>query len=192
MFLESLKLTLSDEKTLITNTRLSKVKFLGTYIQRIAPTVIPLARPHSAGNIRMTAPLPLITRRLKEKGFWYMSPRGPISKAITHLIPFPVKDLILRFRTILNGFLNYYSFADNICSLANVYYLLNHSLRSTICRKLDISRPVFLSIFGPDTTISIVRRDGETVHLNFPRPRLVRSPMKFQISSSQDPTRIKD
>src|SRR5438445_9805804 len=30
----------------------------------------PLGSPMSAGKIRMTAPLPLLTKRLREKGFW--------------------------------------------------------------------------------------------------------------------------
>jgi hypothetical protein len=50
-FLQSLKLTLSDEKTLITNTRQGKVKFLGTFIKRIAPLKGPLKRPKAAGQI---------------------------------------------------------------------------------------------------------------------------------------------
>jgi len=55
-FLQSLKLTLSEEKTLITNLRRKKVKFLGTFIRRITPTRGPLAKPKAAGRLWMTAP----------------------------------------------------------------------------------------------------------------------------------------
>ena len=193
VFLQSLNLTLSEEKTLITNTRERKVKFLGTHIQRIAPIKTPLGCPSSAGKIRMTAPIRLLTQRLRERGFWKLSSTGrPVSKGVTILLPFPIKDLILRFRTILRGFLNYYSFADNITSLMYIYFLLSGSLKSTICRKFDIGRRECLDLYGPNTTISIRKRDGQLVHLDFPPPRLVRHPMNFQGSSSEDPTRIKD
>jgi hypothetical protein len=51
LFLNSLKLTLSEEKTLITNVRSSRVKFLGTLIKRIAPVNGPLSKPKAAGEI---------------------------------------------------------------------------------------------------------------------------------------------
>lgn len=68
-FLASLKLQLSEEKTLITNTRRGKVKFLGTLINRVSPTRGRLAIPKLAGRIRMNVPLQSLTERLHEKGF---------------------------------------------------------------------------------------------------------------------------
>src|SRR5437868_13804731 len=98
----------------------------------------PLGSPMSAGKIRMTAPLPLLTKRLRENGFWSPSPKVAVSNGIKNLQPLPVKDLILPFRTILSGFVNFYSFADNITSLIHIYYLLSGSLKKTIGRKMDI------------------------------------------------------
>jgi len=66
-FLQSLKLTLSAEKTLVTNTRWGKVKFLGTYIRRITPTRGSLAQPQAAGKIWMTAPMPILSKRLASR-----------------------------------------------------------------------------------------------------------------------------
>ena len=189
-FLLSLKLTLSEEKTLITNTRLGRVKFLGTLIRRIAPTR--RFRPLSSGNIWMTIPLPLITKRLKEKGFWKPGPKGPIPIGITKFIPLSIKELILRFRTILNGYLNYYSFSDNIRSLSYIYFLLHHSLRKTICRKIDIGPREFFAIYGPNITITIRRKDGKWVDLDFPMPKLTRNPTNFQGVTPGDPLRVKD
>jgi hypothetical protein len=61
------------------------------------------------GNLWMTAPIPEIVDRLVKKGFakwaqkkWYPLPIGDLT-------PLPVKDLILRYRVIMYGFLNYYS-----------------------------------------------------------------------------------
>src|SRR5207302_4413267 len=104
--------------------------------RRITPARRSLARPRAAGKLWMTAPLPLLAKRLFEKGFWKHGPKGPVAKGIPHLTPFSLKDLILRFRTIMNGYVNFYSFADNISSLGYIYYLLHGSLRCTICRKL--------------------------------------------------------
>jgi hypothetical protein len=111
---------------------------------------------------------------------------------ITNFMAWPIKDIILRFRAILAGFLNYYSFADNIRSLHWIYFLLHGSLRKTICRKLDIGTKDFLSSYGPNITITIRRSDGKNVQLDFPPPKLRRSPMKFQGSTTKDPLRTKD
>lgn len=101
----------------------------------------------------MTAPLALITKRLRDKGFWKMGGNGPVPKAIPKFLAAPVKDLIIRYRSILYGFLNFYSFARNIRSLIFLYYLLRGSLKNTICRKLDIGSKKFDSIYGKNITI---------------------------------------
>lgn len=75
VFLENLKLDLSMEKTLITNARSDRAKFLGIYIKRIAsnkgPTKCILANKVSrripTGNMWMTAPILEIAKRLESK-----------------------------------------------------------------------------------------------------------------------------
>lgn len=49
--------------------RRGRVKFLGTYIRRITPLRGRLAHPRTAGAIRMTAPMDILSKRLREKGF---------------------------------------------------------------------------------------------------------------------------
>jgi hypothetical protein len=192
-FLQSLKLTLSEEKTLITNLRKEKVKFLGTYIHRITPTRGPLAKPRAAGRLWMTAPLSILSQRLHDKGFWKKGGNGPVPKAITKFLAAPVKDLILRYRSILAGFLNYYSFARNIHSLVFLYYLLHGSLRSTICRKLDIGPREFKSIYGKNIAITIYQaKTKKWVDLDFAWPKVTTKPNNFQCKYEADPMRIKD
>jgi hypothetical protein len=69
----------------------------------------------------MTAPIMGLAERLRTKGFL----KGPSDlmkpASMPELIPLSVKDLILRFRTILSGFLNYYSFVDNREALGKIY-----------------------------------------------------------------------
>jgi hypothetical protein len=77
MFLKDLKLDLSIEKTLITNARAERAKFLGVYIKRMAPSIGgPLVKKVNGkskriptGNTWMTAPLDCITKRLVENKF---------------------------------------------------------------------------------------------------------------------------
>ncbi|KAF8414396.1 type II intron maturase-domain-containing protein [Tirmania nivea] len=159
-FLKTLSLSLSEEKTLITNTRRGQIKFLGTHIRRLTPTHGRLSKPSSAGNIRMTAPMKILTKRLREKNFCKFAPVGKKSSGMKPLgipsfSPWPIKDIILRYRAILNGILNYYSFADNRGSLSYIYFILHGSLRNTICRKLDIGIREFYRIYGPDITIRL-------------------------------------
>jgi retron-type reverse transcriptase len=68
-FLSSIGLTLSEEKTLITNTSQKPVKFLGTLIKRISPNMGNRPKLKGPGWIWMTAPLRILAKRLKEKGF---------------------------------------------------------------------------------------------------------------------------
>jgi len=77
-YLHKLKLTLSEEKTLITSARTDKAKFLGTEIKRFSSNrseiftkskSLKRNRRIPSGNIRMTLPLQAIVRRLMKKGF---------------------------------------------------------------------------------------------------------------------------
>jgi hypothetical protein len=135
----------------------------------------------------------ILLNRLKTKGFCKPGATWLRPVGITEFIGWPVKDLILRFRTILAGILNFYSFADNICSLAYIYYLLHGSLRKTICRKMDIGLHEFYAIFGPKITLSVYQSaTRKYVNLDFPCPPLIRSPLDFSGSTKRDPFAIKD
>ena len=141
----------------------------------------------------MTAPLQMLGKRLREKGFWRPGPSGPVPKGINKFIAFPIKDLILRFRTIMSGFVNFYSFSDNIHALRSVYYLLRCSLQRTICKKLDIGIRECLVRYGPDVTLFIVKKDGTEVCLDFKCPPLRRAPMNFQGADlHKDPLIVKN
>jgi len=155
IFLQSLKLSLSEEKTLITNTRRGRVKFLGTHIYKLTPTKGSLSHPTMAGTIRMNAPLKILAKRLRERHFWKPTKTGPKALGIPSWIGWPIKELILRFRAILNGLLNFYSHVDNRGSLAYIYFILHGSLRNTICRKLNIGFREFYHIYGPKISITI-------------------------------------
>jgi len=121
-FLASMKLELSMEKTLITNTRLERARFLGTDIKRQASRNLDKIITRSnglksksppSGNIIMTAPIDKITKKLLERKFLVRRKGELIPQSIPKFLVLPVKDLIIRFRSILMGFLNYFSFVHN-------------------------------------------------------------------------------
>jgi hypothetical protein len=111
------------------------------------------------------------------------------------LTALPLKDIILWFRVILRGFLNYYSFTDNYSKLAagratrphaasarglaKIYWVLKECLRKTISSKKKMNRSAFLKAFGKDCTINLRRSDGVRVCLDYARPNLNRDPMRF-------------
>lgn len=125
-FLQSLKLELSAEKTLITNARSSRAK--GVHIKRLVshngPSLVKSTlgrkRRVATGNLIMTVPMLEIFEKMKLRG--YMKP-GKLFGALSvpALVGLPIKDMIIRYRTVLNGLLNYYSFADNKPQLASVF-----------------------------------------------------------------------
>jgi group II intron reverse transcriptase/maturase len=201
VFLKDLKLELSIEKTLITNARSDRAKFLGVLIKRIASnkglTSIRdengLSKRIPSGNTWMTAPIPEIIKRLINRKFANLVKDrwDPIS--IPQLIPLPIKDIILRFKTVLAGFLNYFSFVDNRKKLLKVYWVLKESLRKTICRKLDIGKKTFLRQFGPQTILKIRKSDGTTVELDFKCPGLSALRSDFRGTRKfNDPLQVKN
>ena len=141
-FLAKLNLELSMEKTLITNTRLCKAKFLGTYIMRPFAKLNKVVRDLrgnlkkiSGGALIMNAPIKKIVDKLREKhllaryhpeGFTTIYHHKPAY--IQSWINVPVKDLIILYRSILAGILNYWSFVDNRASLLKIYGILKRSL----------------------------------------------------------------
>jgi group II intron reverse transcriptase/maturase len=192
-FLSKLKLNLSLEKTLITNMRTERAKFLSIYIKRIASNTGPqktyqykgITKRIPTGGLWMTAAVPELIKRLIDKGFLKITNDRWKPVSIQRFLPLKPRDMILRYRSILNGIINYHSFVDNKPRLAKIYWVLKESLRKTICRKLMISGSLFLRKFGKN--ISIIEKnksDKETTFVNFACPSLNRRPMLFYGKSS--------
>jgi len=192
--LDRLNLELNLDKTLITNAKTEKARFLGVNINRnIANTRQKLHSSDSnssykgqkhrstrAGQVLMYAPIMDIVKRLEDNGIIQTEKdKQWISQSIPHLISLPVKDIILRYRTILNGYVNYYSFADNKKQLRKIHWLLKESLIKTLCRKLDCGRREILRRFGKKVQ-TIYQMKNTTKRISFSCPPLPYSPMHFQ------------
>jgi group II intron reverse transcriptase/maturase len=195
--LESMKLELSEEKTLITNTRTGRAKFLGTIIERNAPnrgTIFTKDKQNKliripGGNIRMSAPIAKIIERLEQKGFLEGGQGKWKIKSIWKFLPLPMKDMVLRYRAIFNGYNNYYSFVDNKILMSKIYWILKVSLRKTLSRKFKLNKYYIIEKFGKDFNCNYTNAKEETKTVNFKFPKLTRQPMNFKVGAYnfQDP-----
>ena len=198
-FLSSeLELELSMEKTLITNTRTGRAKFLGVYIKRNVSNKVTFfkrdmgmnhsRRIRTSGSLVMMMPTHSIINKLIDEGFVKVVNGSWRSISIPHLIPLNPKDIVLRYKSVLSGYKNYFNFVDNKYDLRKIHWLLKESLKSTLCRKWDISKNKLIKKIGRDLNFHYSTNKGAKI-INFAKPDLKWSPMQFLIRpSSVDPT----
>jgi 5-methylcytosine-specific restriction endonuclease McrA len=147
----------------------------------------------NTGSLWITAPLKKITDRLESKGFLEMKNGKRDPAHLNHLIPLPLKEIILWYRVILNGFLYFYSFVDNYLRFDRIHWILKESLRKTISRKKQMNQTEFRSCFGESIRLRIRKKDGTTTILDFKKPPLFREPMRFYSSNANpDPLQKKN
>lgn len=132
------------------------------------------------GIVKLIAPIGHVLRKLQGKALTHIS-RGGIRKATFPPIfsVLPVKELIIRYRSILSGYLNYYTFADNRLRLRYVYSVLRRSLICVLMDKHQVGIREILNRYGPDITLNISKGDGTIVSLKFDCPSLKPMPSKF-------------
>lgn len=199
--LEKLKLELSEEKTLITNARTERAKFLGTYIKKlwVKGTLLTknskarLRRRVPGGNLWMTAPILDICKKLEKEGFMWIDKKGVYkAKAIPKFISIPLWDLVIRYKAIYSGYIQYYSFVDNIYLFNKIYWILMGSLKMTIRRKYKLSWRMVNQKWGRNVSIK-KRVKGIDKSQQFEFKELARKPMNFKISIKkwEDPIRTK-
>jgi len=166
---DQLKLTLSDEKTRITNARAEEALFLGTTLSigqgkeaRIKLQKNRLGqsfkRRSTGWQTVMKAPLSRLSKRLSERGFCTVEGE-PISKAAWTYLD---RDQILQLYSSVNrGIQNYYRFADNWRQLSKIQYILEYSLAKTLAHKYKISVPQAFKRFGKGFSITIEGKGGK-------------------------------
>lgn len=138
-------------------------------------------------NIIMNSPIKTLIQRLEDKGFIKRFNNKIKALPMTSLSPLPTVSLILRYRSIMKGYSNYYSFADNIGRLKYIYVLLRNSLERTICSKEKLNKHEFHLTYGKDICVSITKSDGTKVSLDFACPKLVHAPVNFLYNEVKDP-----
>nr|ATI20213.1 group II intron reverse transcriptase/maturase [Juglanconis oblonga]ATI20375.1 group II intron reverse transcriptase/maturase [Juglanconis oblonga] len=97
---------------------------------------------------------------------------------IVKWVNLPIRDIILRYKMILNGLFNYYSFASNKTDLELIYWILRVSLAKTLAGKLKLGtfRKVYLK-FGINLNYTI---PGTDKTIDFARPDLVVNTKNFK------------
>lgn len=169
-FLKSrLKLTLSEEKTIITNSRKDEAKFLGYRIRLGRSKVGDQKQKQSTNGSRkiykrrstgmqivLKAPMDELIKRLNKKGFCDKSGR-PIHKAAWTMLD--DDQIVLLYSSINRGLQNYYRPTDNFAILSRTQYILKFSLAKTLAAKHKVS--INKVIKGKDITVRVQRKDGE-------------------------------
>ena len=205
-FLTSMKLTLSLEKTKITNLTQEDAVFLSTRNGRFnigqEAKVISynskdqsILRRLSTGKLALRVPTDKIAKRLEAKKMIRFAKHGIRGRGLTQLIPLNLPELLVRYKAIYNGIENYYSFADNIKALRGIYWMLKISLLATIARKLNISTSKVLKKLGKDITVR--KRMGPSTSeqkpgsvISFSAPKLIKNVMNFQNNTGLDPFNV--
>jgi group II intron reverse transcriptase/maturase len=168
---EHLHLTLSENKTRITNGRNGQAKFLGTLItmgrgtgrqQRVVKTTNGsgkvFKRRSTGWETVMTAPIDSLIQRLHSRGFCTTTGESTTKLGWTNLDP---EQIVSLYSGVNRGIQNYYRFVDNIDKLTRIQYILKYSLARTLAAKYKISVKKVFARFGNNTTVIVKARDGK-------------------------------
>ncbi len=166
---DHLKLTLSEEKTHVTNARTEEAFFLGTTLkignggaakikQMTNWTGKTFKRRTTGWETVMKAPLAKLVKRLSERGF--CSTEGePTPKSGWAFLD--AEQIVSLYSSVNRGIQNYYRFADNWGQLNRIQYILQYSLAKTLARKYQISMTKVFKRFGKQMTIHVAGKDGK-------------------------------
>jgi len=171
---EELRLTMSWEKTKITNAKEEKLLFLGANIYRpsshsgdtkVIKKIIDDRVYFSripASRLSLCIPVRRVIDKLANQGFCDIKgyDQGKIiPKGKTAWINLTLYDIVLRYNAILQGLVNYYSFADNRPRIQLFQFIIQHSCAKLIARKLKLhSRAQVFKKYG--NKIRVIDREG--------------------------------
>ena len=176
-FLKSrLNLTLSVEKTRITQARTEEATFLGYQIRLGRSDKEPkqtlstnasgksFKRRSTGMQIVLKAPMERLVQRLYQKGFCDKHGR-PMHKAAW--IQLDEDQIILLYSSVNRGLQQYYRPTDNWAEMHRVQYILKFSLAKTLGAKRQ--RPITQVIQGKDISVKVKRAKGQEKTITFYR-----------------------
>lgn len=166
---DHLKLTLSEEKTRITNARTEEAWFLGTtltignggeakVVQQKTSKGKTIQRRRTGWATILKAPMDKLLKRLKERGFC-TGTGEPIAKGLW--TPLDADQIIQLYSSVNRGLQNYYRFVDNWKQCSRIQYILKFSLAKTLAQKYKISVPKVFKRFGQELSVLIKGRGGK-------------------------------
>ena len=166
----TLKLTLNEKKTFITNFSKKPIKFLGAYIkgtwetEKRIQTIVKNGvryKVRVTGRVGLHAPIKDLFEKATLSGFFKKKHTKFVPTRVGWLINLDHADIIRYFNSVIRGNLNYYSFANNRKSLGSFIHGLKWSCARTLALKykLRFASKVFRK-FGsklkcPDTGLEL-------------------------------------
>jgi group II intron reverse transcriptase/maturase len=168
---DKLALTISEDKTKVTQFSKEPISFLGAEITNRSTRLIkPVSSWKKDGKVilgRITprvslhAPIKKIIDRLIVRGFFkYTSHNLLIGTARKSLVNLDHADIIIFYNAIINGLLNYYSFADNRSSLGSITRLLRESCALTLTLKYKLrTQAKAFKRFGKNLACPITKKE---------------------------------
>jgi group II intron reverse transcriptase/maturase len=168
---QHLNLTLSEEKTLITQARKDRALFLGynistlqsnTKLHNDAPSDrIRYKRRSINGSTRLGVPYGLV----REKAKRFMERGKPIHRV--ELLQRTVAEIISQYQTEFRGVVEYYKYAEDVHVLGSLKYVMEQSLTKTLAHKLKLTvskvyRKYQATITGDDRPYKVLQETIET------------------------------
>jgi len=196
-FLTSIKLELSEEKTLVTEARGGTAHFLGTEIQKKHNPKLVLVRKGrrlykqrvTSGNLKMEFSVPKMVKKLTERKLLEIKEGKWIMHSLPHLLALPDRDIIIRYKATLNGLYNYYCFTDNIYQFNKIFWILRESLRMTLSRKHKMNITEFGKKYaGAKSSIVVSHKvEDSWTTTRFEVPNLRKNVTNFLVTKDRDP-----
>ena len=171
-----LNLTLSDEKTRITQARTEEAEFLGYRVRLGRSNGEPkqtlstnasgknFKRRSTGMQIVLKAPVDKLIQRLHQKGFCDKMGH-PLHK--TAWIQLDEDQIVSLYSSVNRGLQQYYRPTDNWAEMQRVQYILKFSLAKTLAAKRQQS--ITRVIRGKDITIKVKRTNGQERTITFYR-----------------------
>jgi len=133
---DTLKLTLSAEKTLVTHARTDKARFLGYELSTAAKDDHRTAGQRTInGLITLEVPTAVVRQACSR----YMANNQPTHRA--ELLNHSEYDILTRFQAEYRGVVNYYRMAHNLRQLGILKWTMEQSLARTLAYKRKVSVP---------------------------------------------------
>lgn len=174
---DSLKLELSDEKTLITNAR-RPAKFLGFDIYiRETNDVIKNKKGKPCRNLNGQIVLKVTSETIRKRLLVYDAIK--IKPIVKKDVWFPIArrymrhnddlEIISQFNSEIRGFYNYYSIANNSYMLKTFGYLMEYCMYKTYACKYDTTKGKIIRKYKKDGIFAIpfLNKKGKTILREF-------------------------
>ena len=164
---KELGLNMNMDKTKITHFPTGKVEFLGAIMKgnkHLKGTYIvsyqqkDKTRKFSTPlNFRLELPMEKILDKLVSAGFYKKTEGKYQPTKVGRLINLDIPDILRYYNSVIHGYLNYYSFADNRSSMGMIIHGLKHSCALTLALKLKLKdRAAVFKKFGTNLTYTQV------------------------------------